>query len=77
MNERAYLWKPTDQFLRVDLIVERKLADTVTELSGVEKDCFLDLASNMIQWLPEERKTAAELLEHPFFDSVRKERISG
>lgn len=57
-----------DQMLRHDLIGKgTKLADTVTELDGDTKDCFLDLASGMLQWLPKTRKTPKELLKHPFF----------
>lgn len=63
----------TDQILRKDLLGgERKLADTVTELAGEEKEEFLDLASSMLQWLPEKRKTAKELLQHSFFDGLFK-----
>jgi hypothetical protein len=46
----------------------------VTELAGDEKDTFLDLASGMLQWLPEKRKTAKELLQHPFSNSFYKDR---
>ncbi|KAH7329553.1 kinase domain protein [Stachybotrys elegans] len=54
--------------IRKDLLEGgRPLADTVTELSGEEKVRFLDFASQMLQWLPEKRKTARELLQHPFF----------
>jgi len=61
--------------LRPDLDTkERKVADSVTELNGEEKEAFLDFASGMLQWLPEKRKTAKELLQHPFFDSLNKDR---
>jgi len=43
------------------------------ELTGDAKEVYLDFASSMLQWLPEKR-TAKELLEHPFIESVRKER---
>lgn len=49
-----------------------KLADTVTELAGDEKEVFLDFASGMLQWLPEKRKTAKELLKHAIFDDLDK-----
>lgn len=65
----------TGQVMRKDLTVRtRKLEDTVTELAGDEKDVFLDFASSMLQWLPEKRKTAKELLQHKFFDSLEEER---
>jgi len=62
----------TDQILRRDLVVGRKLADTITVMDGAEKDEFLDFVSGMLQWLPEKRKTAAELLQHPMFDALNK-----
>lgn len=65
----------TGQVFRKDLVVQgRKLENTVTELTGDEKNVFLDFASSMLQWLPEKRKTAKELLLHAFFDSLEKER---
>ena len=63
------------QILRRDLVQPGKsLADTVTELEGNEKEAFLDFASCMLHWLPEKRKTAKELLKHPFLDSFYKDR---
>jgi len=63
------------QILRKDLVQPGKsLADTVTELEGNEKEVFLDFASCMLHWLPEKRKTAKELLKHPFLDSFYKDR---
>ncbi|KAJ8124645.1 hypothetical protein O1611_g8996 [Lasiodiplodia mahajangana] len=59
---------------RTDLIGGKKLADTITELTGDEKDVFLDFASGMLQWLPEKRKTASELLQHPIFDELNESR---
>lgn len=56
------------QIFRKDLVGGKKLPETVTELAGGEKERFLDLASGMLHWLPEKRKTAKELLLHPFFD---------
>lgn len=64
-----------DQIMRKSLIKdERKLADTVTELTGDEKEAFLELASCMLQWLPEKRSTAKELLQHRFFDELNESR---
>lgn len=62
------------RFLHEDLIQrDRTLEDTVTELKGEEKEQFLDFARCMLHWLPEKRKTAAELLEHPFIVSLEDE----
>ncbi|KZZ90479.1 protein kinase domain protein [Moelleriella libera RCEF 2490] len=57
--------------IRRDLVKERKqLSDAVTELAGQEKKQFLDFAGSMLQWLPEQRKTAHELLQHPFLKDM-------
>lgn len=66
-----------DQIFRKELLARdegNKLPDTVTELVGDGKDTFLDFASGMLQWLPEKRKTANELLQHPFFDPLYRDR---
>ncbi|KAG6042965.1 hypothetical protein E4U39_005198 [Claviceps sp. Clav50 group G5] len=53
--------------IRKELIKERRdLSDTVTEITGDEKERFLDFAASMLQWLPEHRKTAKELSQDPF-----------
>ncbi|KAG6124148.1 hypothetical protein E4U38_000479 [Claviceps purpurea] len=58
--------------IRKDLIKEGKmLPQLLTELTEEEKSEILDLAADMIQWLPEKRKTAAELLKHPVFLNVK------
>ncbi|GAB0144777.1 hypothetical protein EsHS_00005234 [Epichloe bromicola] len=41
-----------------NLVKRTRLADTMTRVAGDEKHVFLDLASGMLQWLPEKRKTA-------------------
>ncbi|KAG5913050.1 hypothetical protein E4U61_007453 [Claviceps capensis] len=54
--------------IRKDLIKEKNgLPDFLNEFTEKDRSQFLDLANNMIRWLPENRKTAAELLQHPFF----------
>ncbi|KAJ2977856.1 hypothetical protein NUW58_g7680 [Xylaria curta] len=63
-----------NQIFRRDLVGGKGLADTVTELVGDEKELFLDFASGMLDWLPEKRKTAKELLKHPIFDSLNEKR---
>ncbi|KAG6168525.1 hypothetical protein E4U22_002683 [Claviceps purpurea] len=52
--------------IRKELIKERKDPDFWEELAEKDLDQFLDFAAGMIRWLPENRKTAAELLQHPF-----------
>lgn len=38
----------------------------LTHMQGENKESFIDFAKKMIAWLPEERWTAAQLLEHPW-----------
>lgn len=42
------------------------LDDTVTCLEGEQKVQFLKFARKMLQWPPEDRKTAKELVEDPW-----------
>ncbi|GFN18401.1 kinase domain-containing protein [Aspergillus tubingensis] len=58
-------------FLHKHLIPESQtLEDTVTCLKGTEKDEFLAFARNILQWLPENRKTAKELAEDPYLSEI-------
>jgi hypothetical protein len=62
----------TGCIIRKELVEEgKKLSDTVTELIGEEKRQFLDFAASMLHWLPEKRKTAKELLQHPFLEDLK------
>lgn len=59
------------EFLYAALIPESlQLVDTVFSLEGEAKTQFLDFALKMPRWLPEERKTAEELLEDPRLHDV-------
>jgi trans-aconitate methyltransferase len=49
-----------------DLIPDVSLEGSVLSLEGEEKQLFLNFARKMLQWLPEHRKTAKELLEDPW-----------
>ena len=49
------------------IIPDVTLEDSVPSLEGEDKRRFLDFVSGMLRWIPEERKTARELLEHPWF----------
>ncbi|KIM74474.1 hypothetical protein PILCRDRAFT_99152 [Piloderma croceum F 1598] len=42
------------------------LVDIVTTLGGKDKRLFLGFVGKMLQWLPENRSTAKELLAHPW-----------
>ncbi|KAL4876551.1 protein kinase [Aspergillus karnatakaensis] len=54
------------KFLYEDLIPNRKLEDTIPFLEENERENFLSFARQMLTWQPKDRKTAAELFEHPF-----------
>jgi serine/threonine protein kinase len=45
---------------------EYTLEDSVACLEGKEKKLFIEFARKMLHWLPEDRKTAKELLEDPW-----------
>jgi serine/threonine-protein kinase SRPK3 len=46
---------------------------SITRMRGEEKELFIDFAKKMICWLPEERWTAKQLLEHPFLTKAESE----
>jgi serine/threonine-protein kinase SRPK3 len=57
----------TGEFLRKDLIPNYlKFADTITLFEVKEKIQFIAFVSRMLQWQPEKRSTAKDLLEDPF-----------
>ncbi|KAK6365862.1 hypothetical protein LTR64_008698 [Lithohypha guttulata] len=45
------------------------LESTITTLFGEDKELFLDFVTRMLQWLPENRPTARELLKDPWLCS--------
>ncbi|KAJ5551079.1 hypothetical protein N7461_005777 [Penicillium sp. DV-2018c] len=53
-------------FLYDDLIPDRKLDDAVSFLDEREREAFLDFAKGMLVWHPDARKSAGELVGHPF-----------
>lgn len=53
-----------------DVEIEQKnLEDLEERLEGENKSDFLSFLRGMLQWRPEDRKTAAELLEDPWLNS--------
>ena len=55
------------EFIRKDLIPsDLEIARTVTTFQGEEQTQFLDFVSKMLQWEPEKRSKAKDLLEDPF-----------
>lgn len=53
-------------FVHENLIPDRRLEDTLPSLDKEEREKALSFVKMMLAWLPEERKTARELIEHPF-----------
>ncbi|KAI9687374.1 MAG: hypothetical protein M1822_002417 [Bathelium mastoideum] len=49
-------------------IPPNKLDDMETRLHGEDKRLFLQFIRSMLKWLPEERKTAKELLQDPWLN---------
>ena len=47
-------------------IPDISLESSEAQLSGENKASFLDFIRRMLQWVPEKRQTAKELLEHPW-----------
>lgn len=52
--------------MRKDLVPAFTLADSVLSLERGDKQEFLNFVQKMLQWLPEKRKSAKELLEDPW-----------
>lgn len=48
------------------------LENSITTLEGEDKELFLDFARKMLQWLPEDRWSAKQLLEHPWLYKYTK-----
>ncbi|KAH1424263.1 hypothetical protein KXX32_006990 [Aspergillus fumigatus] len=69
-NGREYFEGPffseRGEFLYDDLIPARKLEDSIQLLEEEERPVFLSFIRKMLTWLPEDRQTASELMEHPF-----------
>ncbi|QKX61152.1 uncharacterized protein TRUGW13939_08299 [Talaromyces rugulosus] len=55
-------------FLHDELVPARSLKDTIPSLEEDERQAFLSFVSQMLTWLPKERKTARQLMEHPFLN---------
>ncbi|KAJ5405446.1 hypothetical protein N7465_006730 [Penicillium sp. CMV-2018d] len=55
-----------DEFRYSELIPSRSLEDTSPFLEEKDREAFLSFVRQMLTWLPEERKTARELMDHPF-----------
>jgi len=49
-----------------ELIPQTSLEDTISHISGEEKREFLRFMRRILQWAPEDRPTATELLQDPF-----------
>jgi serine/threonine protein kinase len=45
---------------------------SITRFKGEDKELFIDFAKKMVCWLPEERWTANQLLQHPWLKEREK-----
>ncbi|OJJ52302.1 hypothetical protein ASPSYDRAFT_164905 [Aspergillus sydowii CBS 593.65] len=54
-----------DKFCHSDLIPSRSLEDRIP-FEEKDRDTFLSFVRQMLTWFPDERKTARELMDHPF-----------
>ncbi|KAJ5570104.1 uncharacterized protein N7459_009534 [Penicillium hispanicum] len=55
-----------DEFRHNELVPSRGLEDTTPFLEEKDREAFLSFVRQMLTWLPEKRKTARELMDHPF-----------
>lgn len=55
-----------DEFLHSELIPSQSLEDTALFLGEKDREAFLSFVRQMLAWLPDKRKTARELMDHPF-----------
>lgn len=53
------------KFCHSDLIPSRSLEGTIP-FEDKDREAFLSFVRQILTWLPEERKTARELMDHPF-----------
>lgn len=56
------------EFLHSNLISSRSLETAVPSLEDKERETFLSFVRCMLAWIPGKRKTARELIEHPFLN---------
>ncbi|OOF97048.1 hypothetical protein ASPCADRAFT_514091 [Aspergillus carbonarius ITEM 5010] len=69
-NAQEYFGGPffdeKDKFQYTEMIPSRRLHDTMPFLEEKDRETFLSFVRQMLTWLPEERSTARELMDHPF-----------
>ena len=62
---------PEGEFMHKNLIpADVTLDNSILSLQGEDKRLFMDFIKKMLQWLPEDRKTAKELLEDPWLQQI-------
>jgi serine/threonine protein kinase len=59
-------------FLHDSHIPAETLDMAIPLLEEKERQAFLSFVSQMLTWLPEERETARELINHPFFSFEKR-----
>ncbi|QQK40892.1 CMGC protein kinase [Penicillium digitatum] len=70
-GERSHEFFTEDGHWRNQIEVPREISLELSEerLSGRNKEMFLNFMRGMLQWRPEDRKTAKQLLKDPWLDS--------
>lgn len=63
VGEYTGKWAPNDA---VDIPAGCTLENAEVHMADKEKELFLHFIRSMLKWLPEERKTASELLQDPW-----------
>ena len=67
--EEPVLTQEVGQFIADVPVPKNSLEQSDENLEGDNKKAFLEFMRCMLQWRPEDRKTAKELLEHPWLKS--------
>lgn len=51
-------------------VEETSFEEEEENLEGEEKEAFLNFLRGMVQWVPEERKAAKELMDDPWLNTL-------
>ncbi|KAJ8067842.1 hypothetical protein OCU04_003436 [Sclerotinia nivalis] len=54
----------------ISIMEDMSLEKSELRLRGKNKDMFLELMQGMLQWRPEDRKTARQLIDDPWLNQV-------
>lgn len=72
-DENGKWLEPDDKIPdRLPLLPPSSLEDVEENLNGQDKELFLNFVKSMLQWEPEKRKTARELLDDPWLTKSQR-----